>query len=223
MKAVKVFDLETAAAWATPHDAPAFVQEWFEKLKISNPDKSDEDLWHENATLTPETGKIVAASIAAMDERGATFQQSWKADPSDKTEEAALISTLCRNLYKPGKTCHIGGHNIIEFDIPFLCRRALYLGIAIDENIHQSMRKPWERNHIDTMAALKFGSWKGNVGLRAASVMLGMPDCKSSYHGSLVSMHSWKEWQDLGDTIKDYCLEDSKVTLNLLIHLGLNK
>jgi uncharacterized protein YprB with RNaseH-like and TPR domain len=52
------------------------------------------------------------------------------------------------------------GHNIKEFDVPYICRRAMVHGLTLPTIIDSAGKKPWEVSHIDTMELWKFGDRK---------------------------------------------------------------
>ncbi len=57
------------------------------------------------------------------------------------------------------------GHNIREFDIPFLCRRMIINQIQLPAYLHFYGAKPWEISMVDTLQWWKFGDYKNYTSL----------------------------------------------------------
>jgi DNA polymerase elongation subunit (family B) len=97
------------------------------------------------------------------------------------------------------------GHNIIGFDIPFITRRALVLGVQLPPDyIWPRNLKPWDKGVFDTMHAL--GNGKDYVSLNALADAFGIEG--KINHGGAV----YKMWQDgLHDEIAEYCADDTRI------------
>lgn len=96
------------------------------------------------------------------------------------------------------------GHNIIGFDIPFLTKRALVLGVKLPlEYKWPRALKPWDKSVFDTMTVMGGKDW---VSLDNLAKALGIEGKKGS--GSAVNYM----WQNgLQNEIADYCADDVRI------------
>ena len=125
-----------------------------------------------------------------------------------------FIATLNQMEIQNNKWC-FAGHNIKEFDIPFLCRRLLINGMPIPEYIDFQNMKPWETNSIDTFQYWRFGDYKNYTSLKLLAAALGIASPKDDIDGSQVGEVYWKE-NDL-QRIVTYCQKDIITTANILL------
>jgi DNA polymerase elongation subunit (family B) len=111
---------------------------------------------------------------------------------------------LLERFFTGMKECVLVGHNIIGFDIQFLTRRALVLGVELPyEYIWPRALKPWDKSVFDTMTALGGKDWVSLDNLAKALRIRG----KSGNGGAVNFM--WQ--QGLHDEISDYCADDVRV------------
>ena len=113
------------------------------------------------------------------------------------------------------------GHNIREFDIPYLLRRTLINGIDIPAVLNFQDSKPWELPVLDTMQLWKFGDHKNYTSLNLLAACFKLPSPKSTMDGSKVGSAYWKE--RALDEIAQYCQEDVLTVARLLPHLAPGK
>jgi DNA polymerase elongation subunit (family B) len=118
------------------------------------------------------------------------------------TEESDIIRAFFNDL-DPYHSETLVGHNIIGFDIGFLRKRAIALGVKLP-SAHKLPRdpKPWDKKLHDTMVM-----WAGSgnrVSLDDLCDILSIPG-KDGFDGSMVA-DAW----DNGDhaTIAEYCKDD---------------
>jgi len=118
----------------------------------------------------------------------------------DIKDEKELISGFFSGM----KECVLVGHNIIGFDIQFLTRRALALGVRLPaEYIWPRALKPWDKSVFDTMTALGGKDW---LSLDALAKSMGI-DGKKGNGGAVNFM--WQ--QGMYDEIADYCADDVRL------------
>src|SRR5690606_17979450 len=67
------------------------------------------------------------------------------------------------------------GHNIKEFDLPYICRRMIIHQVAIPSLINAMGKKPWEVKHLDTMEMWRFGDHKHFTSLKLLCKILQIP------------------------------------------------
>lgn len=95
------------------------------------------------------------------------------------------------------------GHNIAGFDIGFLRKRAVYLGVRMPApNSFPRDPKPWDRSIVDTMAAWAGGT--GRISMDELCQILGIQG-KDGFDGSMVAS-AWARGEH--DKIAEYCRDD---------------
>lgn len=97
------------------------------------------------------------------------------------------------------------GHNLIGFDIPFLTKRALVLGVKLPvEYIWPRALKHWDKKVFDTMMQFGNRDW---ISLDNLARNLGIKG-KGNTTGAAVN-YMWQ--QGLHDEIADYCADDVRI------------
>jgi len=95
------------------------------------------------------------------------------------------------------------GHNIVGFDIPFLRKRAIALGIRMPPRASFPRDpKPWDKTLCDTMAMWAGGT--NRISMNALCDILGI-EGKDGFDGSQVA-GAWAEGEH--DKIAEYCRDD---------------
>ena len=201
--------------------------EWIRKSKIvkSITDGIPEPaaLFMEKAGIFSEFAKVVCIGFGSLNHHEGSWKMRLKALVNDN--EKILLGNFCEVLtkfathYKDLKFC---GHNIKEFDIPFLCRRMVINGMKLHPSMDVSGKKPWEVSHIDTMEMWRFGDHKNFTSLSLLAEVLGIPSPKSDLDGSMVAGVYWKN-KDLA-RIGTYCLQDVLTSARVYLKLkGMNE
>ena len=110
------------------------------------------------------------------------------------------------------------GHNIKEFDIPYICRRMVIHRIPLPGLLDLSGKKPWETPLIDTMEMWKFGDKKSFTALKLLTAIFGLPTPKDDIDGSQVAQVYYGE-HDL-PRIAVYCEKDVVATAQVFLRLN---
>jgi DNA polymerase elongation subunit (family B) len=134
-------------------------------------------------------------------------------------EERELLSnfvTFCQKL--KSKKYLFCGHNIKEFDIPYICRRMLIQEFKIPEILDFQNKKPWEVQMVDTLQLWKFGDYKHYVSLDTLTTIFNVPSPKEDIDGSQVGQVYWKE--DNLEKIVTYCQRDVEAVAQLFLKLN---
>ncbi|HPW96139.1 MAG TPA: ribonuclease H-like domain-containing protein, partial [Paludibacteraceae bacterium] len=113
---------------------------------------------------------------------------------------------------------YLCGHNIKEFDIPFLCRRMLVNGITIPLSMNVAGKKPWETTFIDTLELWRFGDYKNYTSLRLLTAIFGIPTPKDDIDGSMVADVYYNEKNI--KRISNYCEKDVVATIRLYLRMN---
>lgn len=164
-----------------------------------------------------EFGKIICISTAFFyeNEKAEICLKIKSIYGNDEVEILSIFTDLCNKVFQHNQNFQFGGHNIKEFDIPFICRRLLINRMALPEYLQLHDKKPWEVKMFDTLNWWKFGDNKNYISLHLLANVLGIPTSKSDIDGSMVQDVYYKE-QNL-KRIVDYCQGDVVVTANVIL------
>lgn len=124
----------------------------------------------------------------------------------DIGEEADILRAFFSDFCKYKSTTLVG-HNSNRFDIPFLMKRAVILGVELpDDRAFPRDPKPWDRNTFDTMTA-----WAGARDMISMNKLCGILGIvgKGNFDGSQVA-EAWANGEHM--TIAEYCDDDVRRT-----------
>ena len=111
------------------------------------------------------------------------------------------------------------GHNLREFDIPFLCRRMLINNITLPRLLKLTGKRPWQIKHVlDTLDLWRFGDFKNYTSLDLLASVFDIPSPKDDIDGSQVHEVYWQS-KDL-DRIRKYCERDVATVAKLILKLN---
>ncbi|MDQ4140291.1 MAG: ribonuclease H-like domain-containing protein [Bacteroidota bacterium] len=210
-------DIETVPGQPSYADLDERFQElWTIKsrqLAKIEPDPAD---IYERAGIYAEFGKIVCISIGILRELN-DGHYSMRLKSFCNTNEKELLEDLCTllNTKFTGKSHCLCGHNIKDFDIPYLCRRMLVNDICIPKLVDCTGMKPWEIPHLDTLHLWRFGDTRSFVSLDLLAALFNIPSPKSDMNGAEVGRVFYEE----GDLsrISRYCEQDVVTVAQLLL------
>ncbi len=197
--------------------------EWTRKAKLIKPAKDSivndpPELYGDRAGIYAEFAKIVCISFGTIYQDGTHHKIRLKSLAYDDEHRILTeFSLVVNNMMSRYKNIRFCGHNIKEFDMPFICRRYVVNNIPLPQCLQLSGMKPWEIQHIDTMELWKFGDYKNFTSLSLLSQIFGIPSPKSDIDGSQVSEVYWKD-NDL-QRISEYCLRDVLTTAKVYLRL----
>jgi 3'-5' exonuclease len=184
---------------------------FFEK----EPQKTASQFYEEKAGIYAEFGKVICIGLGFFHKDQLRIKTIYGEDEEFILHE--LFSLITQHFGHPEKQL-ICGHNIREFDIPFLCRRAAILGLQLPSILNISNKKPWEVRYIaDTLEMWKFGDLKNYISLDLLAACLGLEGSKEDMDGSEVGNVYYIQ-KDL-KRIADYCARDVWVTCNVALRL----
>lgn len=174
---------------------------------------------YDRAGIYAEFGKIVCISVGFVRRDKASGKLSVRLKSFANDDEAQLLTDFCELLsqhYNNPSAHYICGHNIKEFDIPYICRRLVINQLEFPSLLQIHGRKPWELNYLlDTMVLWKFGDHKNYTSLKLLAAALGFPSPKDDIDGGDVGRVYWEE-KDL-DRIAHYCEKDVLATVQLFL------
>jgi len=190
---------------------------FFDKISKTVPETaSEEELYKQRAGIMAEFGKVVCISTGFYyedKEKGLSLRIK-SIYGHDEVKLLKDFLELTDKFYKHKKRFVFAGHNIREFDIPFLCRRMVINGITLPGYLHLYGAKPWEINMLDTLQWWKFGDYKNYTSLNLLAHVLGIPSSKDDIDGSMVQEVYYKE-NDL-ERIANYCQKDVVVVAQII-------
>jgi DNA polymerase elongation subunit (family B) len=195
---------------------------WSEKVfKSLPPDTTAEQYYPMRAAILAEFAKVICISIGYFkkennDPMATGWQLRIKSFHSENEKEVikGFITTL-HQLHSNYSKWIFTGHNIKEFDIPFLCRRMLVNNIEIPRYIDFQNMKPWETPVLDTLHLWRFGDYKHYTSLKLLAAALGVPSPKNDIDGSKVGEVFWTE-KNL-ERIALYCQKDVATVANVIM------
>lgn len=217
------FDIETVPQTAVFEDLSEEMQhawdEKFNRLQTVIPDKyagKTSDWGFENgAGVYSEFAKIVCISVGVIYFKGRGKYIRLKSYAGD--DEARILKDFGNMISHFAVTNQhfLCGHNIKEFDVPFVCRRMLINGIQIPSVLDVRGKKPWETTFLDTLEIWKFGDYKNYTSLKLLCAVFHIPTPKDDIDGSEVAGVYYKE-HDVG-RIATYCQKDVLATAQLFL------
>jgi DNA polymerase elongation subunit (family B) len=183
-----------------------------------SPETTAAEAYKNSAGIYSEFGKIVCISVGFIHFQGIIMYFRTKSFASDNERElliefSHLIAKFC--VTKEHTVC---GHNIKEFDIPYICRRMLINGLSLPPIFQISGKKPWEINFIDTLELWKFGDYKNYTSLKLLTAVFGIPTPKDDIDGSQVAMVYYQE-KNL-KRIATYCQKDVLATAQVFLRMN---
>jgi predicted PolB exonuclease-like 3'-5' exonuclease len=149
------------------------------------------------------TGRIVCICLLIDD--GATLSEIAIANEDERRVLTEFWSAL-----DPHDV--LVGHNVLEFDIPFIRQRSWILGIRPSRVL--DLRKYYTPDVQDTMQIWTNWGFRKGVSLDALGSALGC----GNKTGNGMDVATWWAMRDLR-AIKDYCMEDVRLTYRVYCRL----
>ena len=213
-----LIDIETVSEYATFNELNKdWKQLWEEKVQRSLPeDTTAADFYPQRAGVMAEFAKVICISVGYFKREGKELKLRVKSFYGD--DEKMLLQDFMAALQKMEINTNkwsFTGHNIKEFDIPFICRRLLINGLSIPPFLDFQNMKPWETNMVDTFQYWRFGDYKHYTSLKLLAAALQVPSPKDDIDGSMVGDVYWKE-HNL-ERIVTYCQKDVVTTGNIVL------
>jgi 3'-5' exonuclease len=171
--------------------------------------------YSQRAGVMAEFSKIICISMGYFRREAKQVQLRIKSFYGD--DEQGLLTRMLealKELEAVNNRWSFTGHNIKEFDIPFLCRRLVANGITIPQYLDFQNMKPWDVNMLDTFQYWRFGDFKNYTSLNLLAATLGVPSPKDDMDGSMVADVYYRQ-QDL-QRIVHYCQKDVITVANIV-------
>ena len=216
LKNTLFIDIETVSVTAHFNELPEVMKSlWIKKSQKFKKDKDREmtsklaaGFYSQKAGIFAEFAKIACITVGYLsNDKGEESSLRLKSFAGDEKELLEEFNELLNTHYDKPDEHFLCGHNIKEFDIPFLCRRCVINGIELPRLLNISGKKPWQVAHLlDTMDLWRFGDYKNYTSLALLAGALGIPSPKDDIDGSMVGHVYWEE--DDIDRIITYCEKD---------------
>lgn len=176
-----------------------------------------DEFYPQKAPIMPELGKIVCISVGYLidDEHNpGDFKIRLKSFKNEDEVEllkefsTTLSKYLSSSDVKNPDTYYFCGHNALNFDFRFICKRMLFNWMPIPTAFNNVDRKPWEiSNLLDTQKIWNMGVFEStSVSLDLLSAGFEVESPKDDIDGSQVYYVYYKE-KGL-DRIAQYCEKD---------------
>lgn len=214
---VLFLDIETVPAVYKFSDLDQVLQAlWDDKTRhIQQRESQTAEEIYEKCGIYSEFGKVICISTGIVHWKNHTNKLRIKSFYGHDERELLLSFAEMLNRHFHHNNKFMCGHNVKEFDAPYLARRMLINNIPLPRMINTAGRKPWEVNHIDTMELWKFGDYKHFTSLNLLATIFGIPTPKDDISGGDVARVYWED-NDL-ERIKIYCEKDT-ITVAHLMH-----
>ncbi|ASB48580.1 3'-5' exonuclease [Alkalitalea saponilacus] len=209
-------DIETVPQYPGFQDLDVDFQQLWEKKSsyFRKEDQTPADVY-ERAGIYAEFGKIVCISAGIVFSKNG--ERFFKAKSFAGHDEKLLLTEFGQMLtaFTSEKDRNICGHNVKEFDIPFIARRMIINGVSLPAELDVAGKKPWEVKFIDTLDLWKFGDYKHYTSLALLTKILNIPTPKDDIDGSQVASVYYEE-NNL-ERIAVYCEKDVFATAQLFL------
>ena len=199
-------DIETVPLEAHFNDIDDETKKlWEQKTQYQRKEDVSAEDFYDRAGIWAEFGKIICISVGFFHNKSDIRNFRVTSFFGEEKKILKDFSNLLNENFH--LTTHLlCGHNIKEFDIPFIARRMIINGIALPGKINLFGKKPWEVPHLDTLELWKFGDYKHYTSLKLLTKILGIPSPKNDIDGSEVARGFYKEKNI--DRIVTYCEKD---------------
>lgn len=210
-------DIETVPQNEFFSDLDIEAQELYaEKTQYQRKEEFSPEEFYERAGIWAEFGKIICISVGYFTIKNGERQFRTKSIVGDEKNLLEEFNDLI-NTHFSNPAFVFCGHNIKEFDIPYLCRRMLINSVQIPGKLQLFGKKPWEIPHLDTLELWKFGDYKHYTSLKLLTYVLGIPSPKEDIDGSEVRDVYYNE-QNI-TRIAKYCERDVVAVAQVLLRL----
>ncbi len=218
-----VIDIETASVAASYNLLSEEWQElWQEKTTRILPEGlTAAEFYPKRAGVMAEFSKIICISIGYFirEQQLKIRVKSFYGD-DEKKILAEFLQTVSKIESFNNNWC-FAGHNIKEFDIPFICRRLLVNNLRIPAYLDFQNMKPWETNIVDTFQYWRFGDYKNYTSLKLLAAAMGVASPKDDIDGSMVGelFHHGTDEERIVNMkrIATYCQKDVVTTANIIL------
>lgn len=219
LQSLLCIDIETAPEFQHFSELDAEMQTLYlqKSARLHLEHETEQEKYFNHAGIYAEFGRIVCISLGIFHKERKTGTISFRVKSFSGIDEKTILTefiSLLNTYYKDPLKYFFAGHNIREFDIPFICRRLLINQLKMPAILDISGRKPYDVNHIDTMQLWRFGDYKNYTSLKLLARILQIESPKDDINGSDVGRVFWNDNNLL--RIVSYCERDVITVAQLL-------
>lgn len=244
---VLFLDIEVAPQYRQLSEVPEpFLSYWLDRYDAKRPedkkDLSSEEYFLKEAGIHALYSRVVCIGMGYFSKvcKGSTYE--WKqvvikdlderqllADFLEKWLKFAEYATKSSKPFHPSISYGVCGHNILDFDVPFLGRRLLLQGFSAELPkfwFEAQNAQSWQLRDpavIDTMLLWNFTSRQGRyISLEILAAALGLNFTKSLDY--IAIREAFRQWEDTKDPsafakVEEYCLRDVQITAAVFLTL----
>ncbi|MBN2165499.1 MAG: 3'-5' exonuclease [Marinilabiliaceae bacterium] len=216
---IMFIDIETVPQNKQYDDVAEELKMYWDKKSayFRNENETPADVY-QRAGIYAEFGKIVCISVGIIvNKKGNRFFRVKSFFGDDETLILTEFAKMLNSFINNESNRNLCGHNVKEFDFPYIARRMLIKGVSIPQVLDVAGKKPWEVKFIDTLDLWKFGDYKHYTSLGLLTAIFGIPTPKDDIDGSQVA-HVYYVDRDL-ERIAIYCEKDVLATAQLFLKL----
>ena len=212
-------DIETVPGAPDFNLVPEALKELYlkksERLKAEG--ETPEEQYFNHAGIYAEFGKVICISLGMFKKEKETGEWHFRLKSIYGDDEKNLLLEFAALLqqYQHPNRFQFCGHNIREFDVPYLCRRMLIHSIPLPAMLNIAGKKPYEVVMMDTMQLWRFGDYKHFTSLKLLALLFGIPSPKDDIDGKDVGKVYWRE-KNLS-RIVSYCQKDVVTVAQLVL------
>lgn len=203
------FDIETGPL---PDDLlPAFDRDSVKLGNLRDPEKIEakleaaEEEFASRFALFPMTGRVLCIGWQEVGDQPRLFDQESERD---------LLQSFWIDWHQH-KAGNVVGHNIFGFDLPFLCRRSLIVGVDIPPTVIDR-RGYWHESFVDLMKVWQFGNRQDYVKLEALGQAFELGGKTEGVSGAdFASL-----WESDRSKATEYVFRDVELTLQIAEAMG---
>jgi DNA polymerase elongation subunit (family B) len=227
LKSMLFIDIETASEYSTYEEfcikRPSAVKHWAKKAEQHRNSEShlakltDAEMYIHMSALSPEFSKVIVISLGQI-----KFQDSITTSKirsfytGSEREILTEFMGTSQAVFNQSPSIQFVGHNIKNFDFPYLIKRSIVNGVAIPHQFHLHKKKPWENCLVDTYEIWKFSGWN-SASLDLICDSLDIPSPKTIMEASSTTD---EYWNGNIEKIKTYCEGDVKATMNVMLRIS---
>jgi len=175
-------------------DKREFTKPTMETMKFGNTkDPEKKQAQFETALADWETGADAAldATTGQVVLIGMFHTSYWHLDSADEPEMLNGFWTTLNSSYNQKSGLQVIGHNILPFDIPFLARRSMILGVKVPSWVLTDINQYKPEIFQDTMRFWQFGDRRHSVSLKTLCGAFGIEVKNNGVTGA----DFWKWWE----------------------------
>ena len=227
LKSMLFIDIETTSEYSTYEEfcskRPGAVKHWAKKAEQHRNSEShlaelsDAEMYTHMAALSPEFSKVIVISMGQIKFQDNFTTSKIRSFYGDNEQEILKeFMGTSQAVFNQSPSIQFTGHNIKNFDFPYLIKRAIVNGVSIPHQFHLQKKKPWENCLVDTYEIWKFAGWN-SASLDLICDTLNIPSPKTIMEASSTTE---EYWNGNLEKIKTYCEGDVKATMNVMLKIS---